>query len=71
VREAFRELEILRIVESEVYKGVRVRQVTPKDLVEAYELRALLESYAAEKGAAAARTFAGICRPGGNFPTRI
>ena len=50
VREALRELESLRIVESEAYKGVRVRQVTPRDLVEAYELRALLESYAAEKG---------------------
>ena len=50
VREALRELESLRIVESEAYKGVRVRQVTPTDLVEAYELRAILESYAAEKG---------------------
>ena len=56
VREALRELESLRIVESEAYKGVRVRQVTPTDLVEAYELRAVLESYAAEKGA---RTFKG------------
>jgi DNA-binding GntR family transcriptional regulator len=50
-REALRELESLRIVESEAYKGVRVRQVTPTDLAEAYELRAVLESYAAEKGA--------------------
>jgi DNA-binding GntR family transcriptional regulator len=50
VREALRELESLRIVESEAYKGVRVRQVTPTELVEAYELRAVLESYAAEKG---------------------
>jgi DNA-binding GntR family transcriptional regulator len=50
VREALRELESLRIVESEAYKGVRVRQVTPNELVEAYELRAVLESYAAEKG---------------------
>jgi DNA-binding GntR family transcriptional regulator len=49
VREALRELESLRIVESEPYKGVRVRQVTPNELVEAYELRAVLESYAAEK----------------------
>lgn len=56
VREALRELESLRIVESEAYKGVRVRQVTPRDLVEAYELRALLESYAAEK---AGRKFKG------------
>jgi DNA-binding GntR family transcriptional regulator len=31
VREALRELESLRIVESEPYKGVRVRQVTPND----------------------------------------
>jgi DNA-binding GntR family transcriptional regulator len=50
VREALRELDSLRIVESEPYKGVRVRQVTPNELVEAYELRAVLESYAAEKG---------------------
>jgi DNA-binding GntR family transcriptional regulator len=50
VREALRELESLRIVESEAYKGVRVRQCTPNELVEAYELRAVLESYAAEKG---------------------
>ena len=56
VREALRELESLRIVESEAYKGVRVRQVTPKDLVEAYELRAVLEWYAAEK---AGRSFKG------------
>jgi DNA-binding GntR family transcriptional regulator len=59
VREALRELESLRIVESEAYKGVRVRQPTPKDLVEAYELRALLESYAAEKGG---RSFKGNSR---------
>jgi DNA-binding GntR family transcriptional regulator len=56
VREALRELESLRIVESEPYKGVRVRQVTPTELVEAYELRAVLESYAAETGG---RTFKG------------
>jgi DNA-binding GntR family transcriptional regulator len=59
VREALRELESLRIVESEAYKGVRVRQVTPNDLVEAYELRAVLESYAAEKGG---RSFKGNCQ---------
>src|SRR5260370_4802099 len=51
VREALRELESLRIVESEAYKGARVRQVTPEELIEAYELRAVLECYAAEKGA--------------------
>ncbi len=44
-------MESLRIVESEAYKGARVRQVTPEELIEAYELRAVLECYAAEKGA--------------------
>jgi DNA-binding GntR family transcriptional regulator len=51
VREALRELASLRVVESEAYKGVRVRQITPDELKEAYELRAVLEGYAAEKGA--------------------
>jgi DNA-binding GntR family transcriptional regulator len=51
VREALRELATLRVVESEAYKGVRVRQFTPDELREAYELRAVLECYAAEKGA--------------------
>jgi DNA-binding GntR family transcriptional regulator len=51
VREALRELVSLRVVESEAYKGVRVRQFTPNELKEAYELRAVLECYAAEKGA--------------------
>jgi DNA-binding GntR family transcriptional regulator len=60
VREALRELESLRIVESEAYKGARVRQVTPEELIEAYELRAVLECYAAEKGA---RSFKGKVEP--------
>lgn len=51
VREALRELVSLRVVESEAYKGVRVRQFTPNELKQAYELRAVLECYAAEKGA--------------------
>jgi DNA-binding GntR family transcriptional regulator len=60
VREALRELAILRVVESEAYKGVRVRQITPNELIEAYELRAVLECYAAEKGA---RNFKGKVEP--------
>jgi DNA-binding GntR family transcriptional regulator len=63
VREALRELASLRIVESEAYKGVRVRQVTPNELVEAYELRAVLESYAAEKGGTLSKE---IAKPSGN-----
>lgn len=39
------------MVESEADKGAGVWQVTPNDLVETYEQRAVLESYAAEKGA--------------------
>jgi DNA-binding GntR family transcriptional regulator len=60
VREALRELESLRVVESEAYKGVRVRQITPSELIQAYELRAVLECYAAEKGA---RRFKGKVEP--------
>lgn len=60
VREALRELVSLRVVESEAYKGVRVRRFTPNELKEAYELRAVLECYAAEK---AARNLKGKTEP--------
>ena len=48
VREALRELEALGLVESERYRGSRVREVDPAELREAYELRALLEERAAQ-----------------------
>lgn len=48
VREALRELEVLGLVESERYRGTRVRAVTPTEMREAYELRARLEQAAAE-----------------------
>jgi DNA-binding GntR family transcriptional regulator len=48
VREALRELESLRLIESAPNKGVRVRDLTPADLRESYPVRAGLEQVAAE-----------------------
>jgi len=56
VREALRELELLRLVVSEPFRGARVRQVSPRDLAEIYPVRAALEDVAAR---AAAPAFAG------------
>ena len=49
VREAFCELEAIRIVETEPYKGTRVRQVSTEELAECLEIRGVLEQLAAEK----------------------
>jgi len=48
VREALRELEALRLVESEPYRGTRVREVGEREMAEAYTVRAALEQVAAE-----------------------
>jgi DNA-binding GntR family transcriptional regulator len=48
VREALRELESLRLIESAPNKGVRVRNLTAADLEESYPVRAGLEQIAAE-----------------------
>lgn len=48
VREALRELEALRLIESAPNKGVRVRSLTAADLEESYPVRAGLEQIAAE-----------------------
>ncbi|MFP3992770.1 GntR family transcriptional regulator [Streptomyces sp. E11-3] len=52
VREALRELEALRLIESAPNKGVRVRNLTAADLEEIYPVRAGLEQIAAELAAA-------------------
>ena len=52
VREALRELESLRLIESAPNKGVRVRNLTAADLEESYPVRAGLEQIAAELAAA-------------------
>ncbi|MEU3362156.1 GntR family transcriptional regulator [Streptomyces albidoflavus] len=51
VREALRELETLRLIESAPNEGVRVRDLTAADLEEIYPVRAGLEQIAAELAA--------------------
>ncbi|MEE1942511.1 GntR family transcriptional regulator [Streptomyces sp. TRM 70361] len=51
VREALRELEALRLIESAPNKGARVRNLTAADLEEIYPVRAGLEQIAAELAA--------------------
>ncbi|MEU1310800.1 GntR family transcriptional regulator [Streptomyces cinnamoneus] len=51
VREALRELESLRLIESVPNKGVRVRDLSAADLKESYPVRAGLEQVAAELAA--------------------
>ncbi|GAA4081984.1 MULTISPECIES: GntR family transcriptional regulator [Streptomyces] len=51
VREALRELESLRLIESAPNKGVRVRSLSAADLEESYPVRAGLEQIAAELAA--------------------
>jgi DNA-binding GntR family transcriptional regulator len=53
VREALRELEILRLVVSEPFRGARVRDVGPDEIAEAYPVRAALEELAAKFAAPA------------------
>ncbi len=51
VREALRDLELLRLVESEPFKGSRVRAFGDDELVEVYPVRAALEELAAKEAA--------------------
>ena len=43
VREALRELEAMDLIITEPYKGTRVREITPKQIEDAYDVRAVLE----------------------------
>lgn len=49
VREALRDLELLRMVESEPFRGARVRAFGDDELVEVYPVRAALEELAAKE----------------------
>lgn len=49
VREALRDLELLRMVESEPFRGARVRAFGDEELVEVYPVRAALEELAARE----------------------
>lgn len=51
VREALRELEILRLVESEPFRGARVKEVHRQQILEIYPVRAALEEVAAQAAA--------------------
>ncbi len=51
VREALRDLELLRLVESEPFRGARVRAITPEEIAEVYPVRAALEEVAARETA--------------------
>jgi DNA-binding GntR family transcriptional regulator len=51
VREALRELETLRFVESSPFKGAWVREVSDTELAEIYPIRAALEDVAARAAA--------------------
>jgi len=48
VREAIRELEAMGVVETRPNKGARVRTITDDELRQLYDVRAQLESYAAQ-----------------------
>ena len=52
IREALRELEAIGLVATEPYKGSYVRNVTGKEICEAYSVRALLEGHAGQLAAA-------------------
>lgn len=48
VREAIRELEQMGLVETQPYRGAFVKSIKNDELVEAYQLRSLVEGYAAK-----------------------
>jgi DNA-binding GntR family transcriptional regulator len=49
VREALCELEAMRIVETEPFKGTHIREITGREWQECLEIRGALEQFAAEK----------------------
>jgi DNA-binding GntR family transcriptional regulator len=51
VREALRDLEAMRFIESEPYRGARVRAVSESELAEIYPVRAALEEVAGRAAA--------------------
>jgi DNA-binding GntR family transcriptional regulator len=51
VREALRDLELLRLVESEPFRGSRVRRISDAELLDVFPVRAVLEELAAKLAA--------------------
>jgi DNA-binding GntR family transcriptional regulator len=62
VREALRELEALRLVESVTYRGTRVRALSEREMEDAGRVRGVLEQAAARWGAAALKQEPGPLR---------
>lgn len=52
VREALRELEVMRMIETRPHRGARVRQVTLEEIGQTYPVRAALEEVAGREAAA-------------------
>ncbi|HET9088394.1 MAG TPA: GntR family transcriptional regulator [Acidobacteriaceae bacterium] len=48
VREALRKLEAIGVLQSDPYRGTRVRELSPTELRDAYQLRGILEQSATE-----------------------
>jgi DNA-binding GntR family transcriptional regulator len=51
VREALRDLEAMRFVESQPHRGARVREVSTEELIQIYPVRAALEEVAGREAA--------------------
>jgi DNA-binding GntR family transcriptional regulator len=51
VREALRELEAMRFVETQPHRGARVREVSTEELIQIYPVRAALEEVAGREAA--------------------
>ncbi len=62
VREALRDLEALRLVESETYRGTRVRALSEREREHAGMVRGVLEQTAAQWGAATLKGRVGALR---------
>ena len=62
VREAIRELETARFVVTEPYRGTRVREVTEREMHEAYVVRAALEDLAGQLAAPRLQGDVGLLR---------
>lgn len=62
VREALRELEMLRLVESKTYRGTRVRSVSERERAEAAVVRGMLEDQAGQLAAVALKGNVGPLR---------
>ena len=48
IREALRKLEAIGVLESEAYRGTRVRAITPQEMRDTYQLRGILEQSATQ-----------------------